>query len=595
MKLKTRHRALILCLAVGAVFTVFSFRLIDLHVVRHAEYTEIAARKNSIRKEIPARRGIITDRNGELLAANLPVRTAILDGTHVKDPAALARVAAPFLDRSESELEKLFTTRDPYKIIQRQVQETTALALQRELTIHHLRGLSFEETTERVYPNGSMLGHVLGYLGRRNPEDVTLTGVEGIERSMDRFLRGKNGFRHIERDRTGREIVVYRGQEQGPQHGHNVRLTIDMGLQAIVEKELENACEEMQPQSAVAIMVEPHTGEVLAMASRPNYDPNDISSALAEAQRNRAIMDVVEPGSTFKIVAASAALHEKVVDSKSRIFCENGRFHYGGRILRDHHGYGNLGVRDILVKSSNIGSAKMALLLGADKYYQYVRQFGFGDRTGVDLPGEVVGIVAPPHRWDKLTITRMPMGHAIAVTPLQMAMAMSTIANGGYLMRPQLIKNITTTEGDVIMESEPEVVRRVVPGDVAAFVGEALAGVTGAGGTAKLANVPGFEVAGKTGTAQKVDPKGGYAAGKYVVSFLGYMPAEDPAFVCLVLVDDAKVGPGMNYGGLVAAPIFARIAERSARYLNLVPSRRAEAVLPLALSRRSTQNGEVTR
>jgi len=596
MKLKTRHRTLIVCGAVGLVFTLFSFRLVHLQVVKHDEYAAIAAKKNSIRKEIPARRGLITDRNGEILAANLPIRRVVLDGTHVRDPYKLASVAAPFLDGNTDELAKVFDTDDPYRVVQRRIPERTALQLQQELSRHSLRGLYFEETTERVYPNENSLSHVLGYLSRKKPEDVSLTGVEGIERSMDSYLHGKNGFRHIEKDRTGREIVVYRGQEQGPQHGHNVRLTIDMGLQAIVEEELANACAEMSPESATAIMMDPHTGEILAMATSPDYNPNELSVENRAAQRNRAIMDVTEPGSIFKIVVTAAALTEEVVDEKSEIYCENGRFYYGGRTLRDHHGYGNLTVHNVLVKSSNIGSAKMALMLGEDKYYEYVRSFGFGERTGIDLPGEVVGIVHPPHRWDKLTITRMPMGHAIAVTPLQMTSAMASIANGGRLLKPQMVKDITSTDGDIIKDVQPHEIRRVVPKPVAGLVSNALAGVTGVGGTAKLANVPGFTVAGKTGTAQKVDPKGGYAAGKYVVSFLGYMPVEEPAFVCLVMVDDAKVSSGMNYGGLVAAPIFARISERAARYLNLVPTKRAEAVLPVALSNTDhSNNREVTR
>jgi cell division protein FtsI/penicillin-binding protein 2 len=254
-----------------------------------------------------------------------------------------------------------------------------------------------------------------------------------------------------------------------------------------------------------------------------------------------------------------------------------------------------MSVRDIIVKSSNIGCAKMALMMGEDKFYEYVRGFGFGERSGIDLPGEVPGLLSPPHRWDKLTITRMPMGHSIAVTPLQMTMAMSVIANGGRLMKPRIVKTIRDADGNEVQKFEPEVVRQVVPEDTARFVSAALAGVTGVGGTAKLANVPGFDVAGKTGTAQKVDPKGGYTPGKYVVSFVGYMPVEDPAFVCLVMVDDAKIPPGLNYGGLVAAPIFARIGEKAARYMNLVPSLRADAVLPVAMNQGPSEDEEVRR
>jgi cell division protein FtsI/penicillin-binding protein 2 len=282
-------------------------------------------------------------------------------------------------------------------------------------------------------------------------------------------------------------------------------------------------------------------------------------------------------------VVASAALTERVISPKTLIYCENGAFSYGGRVLRDHHGYGQMNVHDILMKSSNIGSAKMALMMGDQKFYEYVRRFGFGERTGVALPGEISGLVHPPARWDRLTITRMPMGQSVAVTPLQLVMGMSVIANGGKLMRPQIVKSIQDKDGHEILSMKPEVVREVIPSETARFVSGALTEVVGERGTAALARVSGFTVAGKTGTAQKVDSKGGYAAGKYVVSFVGYIPAEDPRFVCLILIDDAKLSSGLNYGGLVAAPIFSRVAEKAARYLDLVPAPRATAILPVAL------------
>jgi cell division protein FtsI/penicillin-binding protein 2 len=229
-------------------------------------------------------------------------------------------------------------------------------------------------------------------------------------------------------------------------------------------------------------------------------------------------------------------------------------------------------VHEILVKSSNIGSAKMALMMGGDKFYEYVRRFGFGERLGIELPGEIPGLVHPPTRWDKLTITRMPMGHSIAVTPLQITMGMAVIANGGDLMAPRIVQSVEKENGEVVMKKEPIVMRKVVPEKTAHLVSQALIGVTEPGGTAGYARVNGFQVAGKTGTAQKVSPHGGYAAGKYVVSFVGYMPAEDPKFVLLVMVDDAKIASNLNYGGLVAAPIFSRIAERAARHLDLTPT-----------------------
>jgi cell division protein FtsI/penicillin-binding protein 2 len=445
-----------------------------------------------------------------------------------------------------------------------------------------LRGIFSEQDAVRIYPNGEVLGHVLGFLNHEGK------AVQGVELSMESQLAGKDGYRFIERDRTGREIVLYRGIEEEPEHGKNVRLTIDMGLQSIVEEELDTAYKDLKPETANAVLVDPKTGAILAMACRPCFNPNEPGKAQPEQMKNRAIIDMVEPGSTFKIVVASGALNEGKVDEKSTIFCENGRFAYGGRILKDHHGYGNMDVHEILVKSSNIGSAKLALMMGGDKFYEYVRRFGFGERLGIELPGEIPGLVHPPARWDKLTITRMPMGHSVAVTPLQITMGMSVIANGGHLMAPRIVQSVENENGEIAMKKEPIVMREVVPAKTAHFVAEALIGVTQPGGTAAFARVNGFQVAGKTGTAQKVSPHGGYAAGKYVVSFVGFMPAEDPKFVLLVMVDDAKIASNLNYGGLVAAPIFSRIAERAARHLDLTPTMPAIPLQPAPIASTST-------
>lgn len=582
MRWQARRRAVWACAFLAVIFTGYSARLIYLQVSKNEEYAALAAKNHTTRIPIVARRGLIQDRHGEVLAANIPVRKVVADGSIIKNRAGLAAAAAPYLGIPEATLANDLNTSSKYKVLVHELPEDKAFALQKELNAKNLRGLFFYENTTRTYPNGPMLSHVLGFLSRKDPKDEHVVGVDGVERSMEAELAGEDGFRHIERDRTGKEVVIYRGQEKAPRNGYNVQLTIDMGLQAILEAELEAAFKELKPETAIGILVDPKTGEILALSNRPSFNPNDLNSTKPEQMINRAILDIVEPGSTFKIVVASGAMNERVVNEKTLIYCENGSFAYGGRILRDHHGYGNMTVGQIIQKSSNIGSAKMALMMGDDKYYEYVRRFGFGDRTGVELPGEIPGIVSPPARWDKLTITRMPMGHAIAVTPLQIVMGMSVMANGGKLMRPHIIRNVADENGNDIYHFEPEVVREVVPEKVAKFLSTALESVVGEGGTAQLARVTGFNIAGKTGTAQKVDPKGGYTPGKYVVSFVGYMPAEDPRFVCLIMVNDAKLASNLNYGGLVAAPIFSRVAEKAARYLDLTPAPKAE-ILPVAL------------
>jgi cell division protein FtsI (penicillin-binding protein 3) len=566
MKFTANTRIGIACGIAASIFTVFSARLIHLHVAKHEEYSRLAAQKHLTRQVIHAKRGMILDRNGEILVTNLPVRTMFADSSRIKKPEALAALVATYLGLDETEVLEKFSTGKKYIVLKREVPEETALALLNEMQKQKLRGIFTEQDAVRIYPNGEVLGHVLGFLNHEGK------AVQGIELSMNSQLEGKDGYRFIERDRTGREIVLYRGIEEEPEHGNNVRLTIDMGLQSIVEEELDAAYKDLKPETANAVLVDPKTGAILAMACRPCFNPNEPGKAQPDQMKNRAIIDMVEPGSTFKIVVAAGALNEGKVDEKTTIFCENGRFAYGGRILKDHHGYGHMGVHEILVKSSNIGSAKMALMMGGDKFYEYVRRFGFGERLGVELPGEIPGLVHPPARWDKLTITRMPMGHSIAVTPLQITMGMAVIANGGQLMAPRIVQSVEKETGEILVKKEPTIMRNVVPKKTAHFVSEALVGVTEPGGTAAFARVNGFQVAGKTGTAQKVSPHGGYAAGKYVVSFVGFMPAEDPKFVLLVMVDDAKIASNLNYGGLVAAPIFSRIAERAARYMDLTPT-----------------------
>ena len=317
--------------------------------------------------------------------------------------------------------------------------------------------------------------------------------------------------------------------------------------------------------------MQPQTGAILAMASRPNFDLNQQAGVPEDHRRNRAISDMVEPGSIFKIVTTAAALTERLIHPETPIFCENG--FWAAYRLHDHHPYASLSVHDGLVKSSNIMMAKLGIQLGDQKFYEYVRKFGFGERTGISLPGEVSGIVHPPHRWSKLSITRMPMGQEVTATPLQVTTAMCAIANGGRLLLPQIVREITDSEGRTTAQFPPQEVRRVAGREATEALRSMLVEVVSKKGTAQLAAVPGYTVAGKTGTAQKYDEKTHLPThDKYVVSFLGYMPAEDPAFVGLVMLDEAQAKSGLNYGGLIAAPVFSKIGERAARYLHLQPT-----------------------
>jgi cell division protein FtsI (penicillin-binding protein 3)/stage V sporulation protein D (sporulation-specific penicillin-binding protein) len=586
-----QKRALTTCIALAGCFTVFSYRLIDLQVTKHDEYAQIAAANHVTRQTIPAARGRIVDIHGESLAQNEPVRTVVADATLITDRAEVAEIISSTLGIPHPQvMEKLSRIvysqalkkdmPSPYIVLKKEVPVNVASDLMAKMSASKQRGIYLETDSTRIYPNDKMLCHILGYVNGKNE------GMDGVERTMERFLHGNDGFRYSERDRTGREIVPYRGQEKEARNGSNVRLTIDMGLQNIVEQELDAAVKQFRPKSATVILMNPKTGEILAMSTRPNFNLNVQDNVPEDHRRNRAITDIVEPGSTFKIVTTAAALTEKIVHPGTMINCENGYF--ASAKLHDHHPYPDLSVHDILVKSSNIGVAKLAIQLGDQKFYEYVRRFGFGERTGINLPGEISGIVHPPHRWSKISITRMPMGQEVGATPLQVATAMCAIANGGHLMMPQIIHDITDDQGHVVSQFPPQEVRTVASKSATDAVRDALVEVVSPRGTAALARVMGFKVAGKTGTAQKPEPDGHYGHDRYVVSFVGFMPADDPAFVGLVLLDEAQVSHDKNYGGMVAAPVFSRIGEKAARYLGLKPT--AEEPVGSVMARQNMNN-----
>ncbi len=555
------------CCVMVLIFSVFSARLIYLQVDKSADYAALANQKQTFKVTIPAHRGTICDVHGEVLADDMPMRKVIVDGSHLK-PDTVSKVAALLanaLALDEKALAAKLTPDHRYLMVKRQVSVQTAEDLQKELQRQKLHGVTFEPDSVRNYPDGSLLCHVIGFT------DFDGTGVQGVEKSMNQYLQGQDGYRVITRDRAGEELVQDRGLEQAANNGSNVQLTIDMGLQCIVEHELDEAVKKYTPETACVILMRPQTGEILALANRPNFDLTERATAKAEAMKNRAIIDEYEPGSTFKIVTLSGVLNEGLVKPETEVFCENGRWSFAGKILHDDHPIGNCSVHDVLVHSSNIGAAKLAMQLGQNRLYNYIKQLGFGDRTGIDLPGEIVGDVPPTKSWHPISISRIPMGQGVDVTPMQMLMAMGAMANGGKLMMPQIVHAITNDKGDPLSDFPPVVVRQVARPEVVKEMVSALQDVVSPRGTAKGAAVPRFYAAGKTGTAQKPSPNGGYMSGKYIVSFVGFVPADKPELVCLVMINNAVTPPHGNYGGLVAAPIFSSISEQALRYLNVEP------------------------
>jgi cell division protein FtsI/penicillin-binding protein 2 len=601
-----KRRFVTLSWLMGLSFLGLGYRLVDLQVVRHEEFIEKARHNTANAVLFQPRRGDILDIRGNLLATCMPVKTVWADPSLIRDrQLEVARVLSPCLQLPEDHLVRELSPRlstnaqgkvtvKKYKVLARKVpletwqQITQGMAgLTFGINEKNLRrseqefykqlrssAVQADEDQLRLYPNHQLAAHVLGHVGAEESEVndrpvLEILGRDGIEQSMNAALRGVYGWRKTSTDSRKREMVVYRDQDIPPRHGYNVVLTLDARLQDIVETELAAAVNKHTPVSATVIMVRPGTGEILAMASWPNFDPNQPGKAPIHCLKNRMIADQFEPGSTFKICTVSAALNEGLVHLDDLIDCENGRFYYGGRPLREHesHGYGLLSVSGILMKSSNIGSAKIGLLLGPKKLYDYVRAYGFGTRTGISLPGEIDAQVNPVKKWYKVDITRVSIGQSVAVTSIQMVMAMAAIANGGRLMQPMLVHGLTDQQGRELTRYHPQMIRQVVRESAAKQMVAALKTVVSTNGTGAKARLPYYTVGGKTGTAQK-PINGAYVPGRYVASFVGFFPADQPE-VCLgVFLDEPKNG---YYGGTVAAPVFKAMAERVAAYMGIRP------------------------
>jgi cell division protein FtsI/penicillin-binding protein 2 len=442
--------------------------------------------------------------------------------------------------------------------------EESKLSSTEKAFYHNLRTKAIfpEDDQIRYYPGQRLAAHVIGYVASDEEE----TGLSGIECSFNSQLAGVAGWRKTELDKRQRELVAYRDEDVAARDGLNVVLTLDAGLQNIVESELAVGAEKHSPISISCTMVRPRTGEILAMATLPNFDPNHPGAFPMDALRNRVISDQAEPGSTYKIVVVTAGLNERLTTLNEVFNCGMGRFFYANHTLHDHHPYGDLSVEQIITKSSNIGAAQIGIRLGKETLWRYMHDFGFGERTGIPLPGEISGTVHAVTNWTKVSIAQIPMGQGVAVTSLQMVMAMCAIANDGVRMRPMLVSRLDEPGGKTAVQFEPQPVRRVARPEVIRDMVKALKTVPTKVGTAPEARLDHYTVAGKTGTANKAE-NGVYVA-KFYSSFIGFFPADNPELCISVVMDEPKDG---HYGGDVAAPIFRAIAERAANYLNLKP------------------------
>jgi cell division protein FtsI (penicillin-binding protein 3) len=544
--------------AVFLLFIIFLLfcagRLFFIQIFRSNYLAAIAKRQHNLFVELEPRRGTIYDTNSKPLAVNVQVDSFFASPNEIpeKDRETAVRKLSSILNLDISNLREKLNRKKYFVWIARKVTPQQS----GQIKSLKIRGLDFIKESKRCYPNGYLASHVLGFAGIDNK------GLEGLELNYDSYLKGEAGWALFLRDARQKKLDLWEKMVL-PKDGYDLVLTIDEVIQYIAERELDKAYRLYHAKGASIVVLDPHTGAVLALANRPTLDLNEYGNAGKEARRNRLITDMFEPGSVFKIVTASAALEEKKVNEGVKIFCENGAYKISNHILHDHTAHGWLTFREVIEQSSNIGTSKVAQMLGPDLLYKYIRLFGFGSRTGIDLPGEVSGVTRPPRYWSKLSIATVPMGQEVGVTALQLAGEISIIANGGQLMKPYIVKEIRDKFGETIKQFSPVVINKAISEDTAERIKKILIGVIEEG-TGKLARVMGFDAAGKTGTAQKLEPNGTYSHNKFIASFIGFAPANDPLIAVAVMLDEPHP---YYYGGVVAAPVFKGVANDTIRYL----------------------------
>jgi len=552
-----RARVLILAAVLAVGFAGLTGRLAWLQVVKRAELAQLAERQYSRTVVLHAQRGPILDRQGTPLATSTPTESLFVQPRSVGDPVRVTARLAPIIGLPPAEVHAVLTSSRSFVWLRRRLPPAVAAG------VRALRepGLGFLPEPLRLYPNRELAAHVVGFEGLEG-------GLEGIERAFDGELAGTPGKAIVGRDALGREVAAPHMLEP-PQPGLGVMLTLDRAIQYMTERELDAAYRRTGARSAMAVVLDPRTGEVLALAIRPTFNPNtflDVPSR--DRWRDRAVTDPFEPGSTFKVILAAAALEEGVVRPEDRIYGENGSVTIAKTTIHDWKKYGWLTFSEVLQNSSNVGSIKVGLALGRERYYRYMSAFGFGAATGVGLPGESRGLLRAPGRWSLLSLPTMSIGQEVSVTALQMVAAFGAIANGGTLMQPRIVRATFDAAGQEVRRFEPRPVRQVISPETARTLTRILVRVVESG-TGHNAAIPGYEVAGKTGTAQKLDPATRrYSRSPGVLSFVGWAPADEPRFVMLVTLDEPK---NEIWGSEAAAPIFSAIGRGILRYLEVPP------------------------
>jgi len=552
-----RYRVLLLAAVLALAFAGVTARLAWLQIVRHADLATLAERQYARTVVLHAQRGPIVDRNGAPLATSSPAESLFAQPRAVGDPVRVAARLAPILGLPETDLHATLTAGRSFVWLKRRLPPAVAA----EVRALREPGLGFLAEPLRLYPNRELAAHVVGF-------DGVDGGLEGVERAFDEALAGTPGKAIVGRDALGREVVT-EAVLQTPAPGQGVMLTLDRTIQYLAERELDAAYRRTQARAAMAVVLDPRTGDVLASAIRPTFNPNrflDVPSR--DVWRNRVVTDPFEPGSTFKVILAAAALEEGVVAPDARIYGENGAITIARTTIHDWKKYGWLTFSEVLQNSSNVGSIKVGLALGRERYYRYMSAFGFGALTGVGLAGESRGLLREPQRWSVLSLPTMSIGQEVSVTALQLVAAVGAVANGGTLMQPRLVRATFDAAGRETRRFEARALRQVIAPETARTLTRLLTRVVAAG-TGRHAAIPGYEVAGKTGTAQKLDPATRrYSRAPGVLSFVGFAPADDPRFVMLVLLDEPRTE---KWGSEAAAPIFAAIGGEVLRHLEVPP------------------------
>ncbi len=538
-------------------------RLVMLQVVQYDELSARAERQQSETQKTPGKRGEIYDRKGRLLAYSVDADTVYAVPTDIKDPVKAAALLCGAFDecarKDRDQLVERLTRKRPrggltsFQYVKRRATPIEA----KRIAALEMKGIGFMKESKRFYPNRELAAHLIGYVGTDN------AGLHGIEATYDKTVRGREGTMLVQTDARGH---AFSRLDRPPTTGGSIELTIDEHLQHIVERELKAGIEAARADGGTAVAMDPYTGEILAMASWPTFNPNQYGGTSDAARRNRAVQDLYEPGSTFKLVTASAAIEEKVVTRDEIIDVSAGLIRFGSRVVNDMHRYGPLSFTDVIVKSSNVGAIKVGLRVGAERMGLYIRRFGFGRASSPDFPGESPGIVWDPSKLNDSALASVSMGYQIGVTPLQMAAAASVIANGGTLYEPHVVRAIV--KGGVRTAVPPKAVRRAILPETAATLTSIMELVV-TEGTARRAALVSYTVAGKTGTADKL-VNGRYSPSQQNVSFVGFVPSRNPVMTVIVMIDSPRTGG--DTGGVIAAPIFKGIAAASLRQMGVTPN-----------------------